>query len=62
MVSKVKNYPEIQIPSPVTQTWNAYKESPLAMIGFWGMVVLLLVVIAIQRRLRSTSESTSPRI
>ena len=46
MVSKVKNYPEIRIPSPVTQTWNAYKESPLAMIGFWGMVVLLLVVVA----------------
>lgn len=45
MVSKVKNYPEIKIPSPVTQTWNAYRESPIAMIGFWALLTLLFVII-----------------
>ncbi len=46
MVSKAKNYPEVLIPSPITQTWNAFKESPLAMVGFWGMLFILLIVIA----------------
>jgi len=45
MASKAKTYPEIRIPSPVTQTWLAYKENPVAMAALWGMACLLLVVI-----------------
>jgi cationic peptide transport system permease protein len=45
MVNKARAYPEIRIPSPVTQTWQAYKENTLAMVAFWGLLFLLLVVV-----------------
>ncbi len=45
MANKAKTYPDIRIPSPITQTWLAYKENPLAMAALWGMLCLLLVVV-----------------
>ena len=45
MANKAKTYPDIRIPSPVAQTWLAYKENPLAMAVLWGMLCLLLVVV-----------------
>ena len=45
MANKAKTYPDIRIPSPVAQTWLAYKENPLAMAALWGMLCLLLVVV-----------------
>lgn len=45
MVSKIKGYQEIQIPSPLTQTWLVYRENTLAMAGLWGMVFLVLVMM-----------------
>lgn len=45
MASKVNAYPEIRIPSPIKQTWQAYKESPISMAAFGGLTVLLLVII-----------------
>lgn len=45
MASKVRAYPEIRIPSPIWQTWQAYKESPVSMAAFWGLTVLLLVIV-----------------
>ena len=45
MANKARTYPDIRIPSPVTQTWLAYKENPIAMAALWGMLCLLLVVV-----------------
>ena len=45
MANKARTYPDIRIPSPVAQTWLAYKENPLAMAALWGMLCLLLVVV-----------------
>ena len=45
MANKARTYPDIRIPSPVAQTWLAYKENPLAMAALWGMMCLLLVVV-----------------
>ncbi|MFC3913831.1 ABC transporter permease subunit [Pseudaeromonas sharmana] len=45
MASKTKGYPEIRIPSPLTQTWLLYRENTLAMAGFWGLLFLLLVML-----------------
>ena len=45
MANKARTYPDIRIPSPVAQTWLAYKENPIAMAALWGMLCLLLVVV-----------------
>lgn len=45
MANKANTYPDIRIPSPVAQTWLAYKENPIAMAALWGMLCLLLVVV-----------------
>lgn len=45
MASKAKAYPEIRIPSPISQTWQAYRENTLAMAALWGMAALLFVVL-----------------
>ena len=45
MANKARTYPDIRIPSPVTQTWLAYKENPIAMAALWGMLCLVLVVV-----------------
>ena len=44
MANKARTYPDIRIPSPVGQTWLAYKENPIAMAALWALLCLLLVV------------------
>jgi len=43
MAIKAKIYPEIRIPSPVGQTWQTYRQQPLAMAGLWGFLFVLAV-------------------
>lgn len=45
MARKIKVYPEIQIPSALGQTWAAYRQDTLAMVGLWGLLLLLLVMV-----------------
>lgn len=46
MASKTKKgYTEIRIPSALSQTWLAYREDPLAMVGLWGLIFLVVVAV-----------------
>lgn len=41
MARKIKVYPEIKVPSALGQTWAAYRQDSLAMLGLWGLLFLL---------------------
>ncbi len=45
MATKAKIYPEIRIPSPLGQTWQIYRQQPLAMTALWGLLFMLGVAL-----------------
>lgn len=45
MPSKVRVYPEIKIPSPLTQTWNTFRQDIRGMVGLWMFLFYIFIAI-----------------